>query len=213
MALLTVGRRNSKTIELYYEDRGAGAPVVLVHGYPLASESWARQVDPLLEEGHRVVTYDRRGSGRSSRTPDAHDWVSLARDLDILMTTLDLQQAALVGHSLGAGDVLRYLRLYGSERVSRVALITPLEAYPDASYFAGIAPAPPDVRADLAALDVPVLVIRTALSRIPGTGQAESIDFDGLSLSRVVILTNAGRRVLRTHAAEVNASLLDFIDG
>jgi non-heme chloroperoxidase len=89
MATLTVGRENSTAVELFYQDRGTGAPVVLVHGYPLAGESWEKQIPALLEEGHRVITYDRRGSGRSSRPASGYDWDTLASDLHVLMTTLD----------------------------------------------------------------------------------------------------------------------------
>jgi non-heme chloroperoxidase len=130
MATLTVGRENSTAVELFYEDRGAGAPVVLVHGYPLASQSWEKQVPALLSEGHRVITYDRRGSGRSSRPASGYDWDTLASDLNILLSTLDLRQAAIVGHSLGTGDVMRYLSTYGPKRVSRAALIAPLATHP-----------------------------------------------------------------------------------
>jgi non-heme chloroperoxidase len=126
MATLTVGRENSTAVELFYQDWGAGAPVVLVHGYPLAGDSWEKQISVLLEEGHRVITYDRRGSGRSSRPSSGYDWDTLASDLNVLMTTLDLHQTAIVGHSVGTGDVMRYLSTYGSRRVSRAALVAPL---------------------------------------------------------------------------------------
>jgi non-heme chloroperoxidase len=126
MATLTVGRENSTAVELFYQDWGSGAPVVLVHGYPLAGDSWEKQISVLLEEGHRVITYDRRGSGRSSRPSSGYDWDTLASDLNVLMTTLDLHQTAIVGHSVGTGDVMRYLSAYGSKRVSRAALIAPL---------------------------------------------------------------------------------------
>jgi non-heme chloroperoxidase len=130
MGTLTVGRENSTAVELFYEDRGVGAPVVLVHGYPLASDSWEKQVPALMAEGHRVITYDRRGSGRSSRPSRGYDWDTLASDLNVLMTTLDLQQAAIAAHSVGTGDVMRYLSTYGSRRLSRAALIAPLPARP-----------------------------------------------------------------------------------
>jgi non-heme chloroperoxidase len=150
MAKLTVGRENSTAVELFYEDRGAGAPVVLVHGYPLASESWEKQVPALLAEGHRVITYDRRGSGRSSRPANGYDWDTLASDLNILLSTLDVHQAAIVGHSLGTGDVMRYLSAYGSKRVSRAALIAPLATHPVAERASSpIATEEPDRYAEL----------------------------------------------------------------
>jgi non-heme chloroperoxidase len=140
MAFVTVGQENAASIELFYEDRGAGEPVVLVHGYPLAGNSWERQAASLLDEGHRVVTYDRRGSGRSSRPTCGYDWETLANDLHLLMTRLELHQASLVAHSLGTGDAMRYLQTYGSKRVSRLALVAPLGPYPSAFEASRVVP-------------------------------------------------------------------------
>ena len=78
MARVTVGHENSAPVELFYEDRGTGAPIVFVHGYPLASDSWERQVTVFLNEGHRVISYDRRGSRRSSQPSCGYDWDTLA---------------------------------------------------------------------------------------------------------------------------------------
>lgn len=130
MALLTVGYENAAPIELYYEDWGCGSPVVLVHGYPVSSQSWERQASALLQEGHRVITYDRRGGARSSQPSIGYDWDTLAGDLNTLLTTLDIRHAVLVGHSVGTGDVMRYLRVHGSKRISRAALLAPVNPQP-----------------------------------------------------------------------------------
>jgi len=122
MAYLTVGEENSHPIELYYEDHGSGQPVVLIHGYPLDGNSWEKQVPMLLERGHRVITYDRRGFGRSSRTMTGYDYDTFAADLKALVDALDLRDAVLAGFSMGTGEVTRYLGTYGSERVAKAAL-------------------------------------------------------------------------------------------
>jgi non-heme chloroperoxidase len=125
MAFLRVGDENSTSIDLYYEDHGTGAPVVLVHGFPLSSHCWEKQVPMLLNAGFRVIAYDRRGFGSSSQPTVGYDCDTFARDLHSLMTSLDLHDAVQVGHALGAGDIIHYLATYGSERVERVALIAP----------------------------------------------------------------------------------------
>ena len=113
MPYVNVGRENSGSIELYYEDHGQGEPVVLIHGYPLSGASWERQVPPLLKAGRRVITYDRRGFGRSSQPATGYDYDTFARDLNRLVTTLKLRDMALVGFSMGGGEVARYLGAYG----------------------------------------------------------------------------------------------------
>ena len=109
MGTITVGHENSTPIELYYEDHGNGPAVVLIHGWPLDSRSWEPQVHALLEGGHRVIAYDRRGFGRSSRPTEGYDFDTLAGDLDKLLTELDLREATLVGFSLGTGELVRYV--------------------------------------------------------------------------------------------------------
>jgi pimeloyl-ACP methyl ester carboxylesterase len=128
MNYITVGKENSCNIDLYYEDHGTGKPVVLIHGWPLSSASWEKQVPVLLRAGHRVIVYDRRGFGNSSRPATGYDYDTLADDLHRLMTTLDLREATLVGFSMGGGEVARYLGRYGAERVRKavfMASITP----------------------------------------------------------------------------------------
>jgi non-heme chloroperoxidase len=121
---ITVGEENSAPIDLYYEDHGNGAPVVLVHGWPLSGASWEKQAMALMDAGYRVITYDRRGFGRSSRPMWGYEYDTLARDLDMLVSALDLRDATLVGFSMGTGEVARYLGRYGSARVRRAAFLS-----------------------------------------------------------------------------------------
>lgn len=129
MPFVTVGQENSAPIELYYEDHGSGRPVVLIHGFPLSGRAWERQQRALLAAGRRVVTYDRRGFGRSSQAVTGYDYNTFAADLDKLLTTLDLRDADLAGHSMGGGEVARYLGVYGSDRVRRAAIISGVPPY------------------------------------------------------------------------------------
>ena len=129
MPTITVGQENSSDIEIHYEDHGAGRPVVLIHGYPLSGRAWDRQVPALLAAGHRVISYDRRGAGASSKPATGYDWDTFAADLATLIDTLGLEHAALVGHSMGTGEVTRYLSRYGSAKVDRAALIGPIPPY------------------------------------------------------------------------------------
>ena len=129
MPTITVGRENSSDIEIYYEDHGAGQPVVLIHGYPLSGRAWDRQVPVLLEAGHRVITYDRRGFGKSSQPATGYDYDTFAADLNMLLEHLDLRDAVLVGHSMGTGEVTRYLTSYGSARAARGVLVAPIPPF------------------------------------------------------------------------------------
>ncbi|NUS36403.1 MAG: alpha/beta hydrolase [Pseudarthrobacter sp.] len=129
MAYITVGTENSTDIELYYEDHGSGQPVVLIHGYPLDGSSWEKQTAALLDAGYRVITYDRRGFGKSSKPTEGYDYDTFAADLNTLLTTLDLSDAVLVGFSMGTGEIGRYLGTYGSARVARAAFLASLEPF------------------------------------------------------------------------------------
>jgi non-heme chloroperoxidase len=129
MPCAIVGQENSGPIELYYEDHGSGRPVVLIHGYPLSGRAWDRQVPLLLEAGHRVITYDRRGFGKSSQPTAGYDYDTFADDLSTLLETLDLRDVGLVGHSMGTGEVTRYLGRYGSGRVAKAVLVAPLPPF------------------------------------------------------------------------------------
>jgi peroxiredoxin len=164
MAHLTVDHENSVDIDLYYTDQGPSAvsggetaqPVVLIHGFPLNGESWGAQAEVLLDAGYRVIAYDRRGFGASTKAGRGYDFDTFAADLDVLMERLDLQNAVLVGFSMGTGEIARYLATYGSDRVAKAVFISSLEPFvlvqednPDGAapqeYFDGVSAA---VRAD-----------------------------------------------------------------
>lgn len=129
MAYVTVGKENSGSIDIYYEDLGAGQPIVLIHGFPLSGHSWEKQVAVLLKAGYRVITYDRRGFGNSSQPSFGYDYDTFAADLNTLVTELDLRDTVLVGFSMGTGEVTRYLGKYGSERVSKAVLMAPVPPF------------------------------------------------------------------------------------
>jgi non-heme chloroperoxidase len=147
-AYVEVGQENSTPIDLYYEDHGAGRPVVLIHGYPLNGASWEKQVSVLLAAGHRVITYDRRGFGRSSQPTAGYNYDTFAEDLHTLVTHLELRDFALVGFSMGGGEVARYIGKYGSEGVRKAVILSGVPPYllktqdnpegVDQSVFAGI---------------------------------------------------------------------------
>jgi non-heme chloroperoxidase len=126
MPYVTVGRENSAAIRIYYEDHGSGPPVVLVHGYALNGHSWEKQEAALLAAGHRVITYDRRGFGASSRPSVGYDFDTLANDLHVLLRSLDLHAVVLAGFAMGTGEVTRHLAVHGSARVKAAVLISPL---------------------------------------------------------------------------------------
>ncbi|GAA4267134.1 alpha/beta hydrolase [Frondihabitans peucedani] len=127
MGYITAGQENSTPVELYYEDHGTGQAVVLIHGYPLDGSSWERQTRELLAAGYRVVTYDRRGFGQSSKVATGYDYDTFAADLDAVLTTLDLTDVILVGFSMGTGELARYAKLFGTERVAKFAFLGSLE--------------------------------------------------------------------------------------
>jgi non-heme chloroperoxidase len=129
MALVTVGAENSMPIELYYEDHGSGRPVVLIHGFPLSGRAWERQERALIADGHRVITYDRRGFGKSAQPSTGYDYDTFAADLDKLVTTLDLRDFDIAGHSMGGGEIARYLGKYGTGRVRRAAIVSGIPPY------------------------------------------------------------------------------------
>jgi pimeloyl-ACP methyl ester carboxylesterase len=148
MSFIKVGQENSTPIEIYYEDHGSGSPVALIHGWPLNGDAWEKQTAALLTAGYRVITYDRRGFGRSSKAGVGYNYDSFAADLDVVLRTLDLTGVSLVGHSMGTGEITRYVGKYGTSRVSKAVLIGTLGPYlvkapdnpegVDASVFEGI---------------------------------------------------------------------------
>jgi non-heme chloroperoxidase len=123
MPRLSVGTENSAPIEIHYEDHGTGDSVVLIHGYPLNGNSWERQERELLARGYRVITYDRRGFGRSSQPTIGYDYDTFAADLNAVIEHLGLTDAVLAGFSMGSGEVVRYLSTYGSKRVRKAVLL------------------------------------------------------------------------------------------
>ncbi|WP_448061771.1 alpha/beta fold hydrolase [Cellulomonas hominis] len=129
MAFITVGQENSTDIELYYEDHGTGQPVVLIHGYPLDGSSWELQSRELIAAGHRVITYDRRGFGRSSKVGVGYDYDTFSADLNAVLETLDLHDVILVGFSMGTGELARYVARYGHDRVAKLAFLASLEPF------------------------------------------------------------------------------------
>ena len=275
MPYLTVGQENSGPIELYYEDHGSGAPVVLIHGYPLSGRAWDKQLPVLLDDGRRVITYDRRGFGQSSQPVTGYDYDTFAADLSALLEALDLRDVTLVGHSMGTGEIARFLRRYGSARVARGVLISPIPPFllqtPDnpeglqaslfdgfmdaarsdspawmkgfldnffnidklrgtlvsdqyyrycwnlaasASATAAVACIPTwetDFRADLPAIDVPMLVIQGDDDNVlpyPKTGQRLPALVRDL---QAIVVDGGPHAICWTHADQVNAALLKFI--
>jgi len=148
MPYVTVGSENSAKLELYYEDHGSGNPVVLIHGYPLSGASWEKQLPVLLDAGYRVITYDRRGFGKSSQPTTGYNYDTFAEDLHKLVTQLELRNFTLVGFSMGGGEVARYLGKFGSKGVGKAVIISGVPPYllktagnpegVDPSVFAGI---------------------------------------------------------------------------
>src|ERR1700749_2025212 len=124
MAYVKVGKENSSDIEIYYEDNGSGEPGILTHGYPLSGTSWEKQLPALLDAGHRVITYDRRGFGKSSQPTTGYNYDTFAEDLHKVVTQLELRAAAIVGFSMGGGEVARYIGKYGSKSVSKAVFIS-----------------------------------------------------------------------------------------
>jgi non-heme chloroperoxidase len=276
VAFITVGTENSADIDLYYTDQGSGQPVVLIHGFPLNGESWGKQQAALLDAGYRVIAYDRRGFGASSKTGSGYDYDTFAADLHSLMEDLDLHDAVLVGFSMGTGEVARYISRYGSARVAKAAFLGSLEPYllktddnPDGAgpqdFFDGIAASvrqdryaflagfykdfynlddnlgsrisqeavdasvqvgnqmanaaiaaapltwPTDFRSDIAAIDVPALILHgTADNILPIDATARRFK-DLLPEATYVELEGAPHGMLWTHGDEVNEALLAFL--
>jgi len=129
MPELTVGSDRNNPVDIHYEDHGTGAPVVLIHGWPLSGRSWEHQVPALVDAGYRVITYDRRGFGASSQPWGGYDYDTFAADLRALLEHLDVSGATLVGFSMGGGEVARYLGTYGAGRVSKAVLAAAVPPY------------------------------------------------------------------------------------
>lgn len=148
MSYVDVGKENSTSIHLYYEDHGSGQPVVLIHGYPLSSASWEKQIPVLLDAGYRVIAYDRRGFGKSSQPATGYNYDTFAEDLHKIVTHLKLRHFALVGFSMGGGEVARYIGKYGSKDVRKAVIMSGVPPFllktadnpegVDGSVFAGL---------------------------------------------------------------------------
>jgi non-heme chloroperoxidase len=274
MPYVTVGKQNSAAIEIHYEDHGSGQPAVLIHGFPLNGRAWERQERALLAAGFRVITYDRRGFGQSSQPTTGYDYDTFAADLDKLLTELDLRDVCLAGHSMGGGEIARYLGKYGSARVRRAAIVSGVPPYllktPEtpqgvpqevfdqiagaltadrAAYFtewnknffnldetlgtrvsaevvqdawnAAVGASPEgtiacvatwhtDFRADLAKIDIPVLVMHGTADRILPIEACGARTHEQIRGSEYVPVEGAGHGLCWTHADEVNAELLRF---
>jgi len=129
MPYLSVGKENSGNVDLYYEDHGSGKPIVLIHGYPLSGASWEKQLPVLLDAGYRVITYDRRGFGQSSKPTTGYNYDTFAEDLHRLVIELRLRDFALVGFSMGGGEVARYQGRYGSKEITKSVFISSVPPY------------------------------------------------------------------------------------
>lgn len=275
MTTIAVGRENSGDIELYVEDHGSGAPVVLIHGYPLDGSSWEKQTAALLDAGYRVITYDRRGFGASDKPTLGYDYDTFAADLAAILDQLDLRDVTLAGFSMGAGEVVRYLGAHGSDRVGRAAVlggITPFllqtddnpEGVPQSvftplveaaradrfSFLTGFfdsffnldenlgtrisaeavaahkavayrasatatVDAQPtwltDFRADVAAIDVPMLIVHGTADRIVPIDHSARVLHTLMPQAEYAELDGAPHGFLWTHAAEANELLLGFL--
>ncbi len=241
MPYVNVGKENSSDIELYYEDHGSGDPVILIHGYPLSAASWEKQVPVLLEARHRVITYDRRGFGKSSQPTVGYNYDTFAEDLHKLVTHLKLRSFSLVGFSMGGGEVARYLGKYGSKGVSQAVFIGSVPPFllktsdnPEgvgkrvseqavqaswniaagASATASLACVPTwheDFREDLKRIDVPTLVIHGDADRIVPISASGLRTAKLIKGARQLVVKDGPHCIAWTHADEVNRELVDFL--
>lgn len=277
MPHVPVAKENSAEVALHYEDHGSGLPVVLIHGYPLSGASWEKQIPPLLDAGYRVITYDRRGFGKSSRPTEGYNYDTFAQDLRELITHLALQDVTLVGFSMGGGEIARYFGKYGSAGVRKAVIIGGVPPFllktpdnpegVDGSVFEGITKAVTadryafftdffknfyntdkllgtrvsaqvvqaswnvaagasatasvacvptwheDFRQDLTRLDVPLLIIHGDEDRIVPLAAAGQPTAKLVKGARLVVIKGGPHCITWTHAAEVNAELMRFLDG
>ena len=275
MSYVDVGKENSTSIHLYYEDHGSGQPVVLIHGYPLSSASWEKQIPVLLDAGFRVIAYDRRGFGKSSQPTSGYNYDTFAEDLHHLITHLKLKDFVLVGFSMGGGEVARYIGRHGSKHISKAVIMGGVPPYllktadnPEgvdgavfegiqkavsadryvfftdffknfyntdvhlgkriseqaiqanwntaaiASAYASLACVPTwheDFRKDLAKIDVPTLVIHGDTDRIVPFSSAGQRTAKLVKGAELVVIKDGPHNVAWTHAEEVNAALLKFL--
>ncbi|WP_406456701.1 alpha/beta hydrolase [Streptomyces sp. NBC_01622] len=275
MPYITVAKENTTDVDLYYEDHGEGSPVVLIHGYPLDGKSWELQIPALLKAGHRVITYDRRGFGQSSQPTTGYDFDTFANDLDVLLDVLRLKDVALVGFSMGTGEIGRYIGTHGTDNLRKVAFLAPIEPFllqtPDnptglpADVFDGIISAAEsdryawftsffndfynldvnlgtriseeavrgswgtatrmspfassavvpswhtDMRADIAKIDVPTLILQGTADRILPIDATGRQFTKAVPAARYIEIDDAPHGLLWTHADQVNTALVDFL--
>ena len=275
MPYLTVDKENFGDINLYYEDHGAGQPVVLIHGWPLSGRSWEKQTTALLAAGYRVITYDRRGFGESSKPTFGYDYDTLAGDLHKLLVKLELRAATIVGFSMGGGEVARYLGKFGADRVAKAAFIAAIPPFllktpdnpagEDAGHFeatkkaiaadrfafltgffqkffnvdvlggkfiseeavqaswniaSGASPKGmldcvsawlTDFRKDLAAINVPTLVVHGDADQILPIALTGKRTHELVKGSDYVVIAGAPHGLNWTHADQLNHALLDFL--
>jgi non-heme chloroperoxidase len=275
MPYIAVGQENSGPIDIHYEDHGTGRPVVLIHGYPLSGRAWDKQLPALLDCGHRAITYDRRGFGKSSQPTSGYDFNTFADDLHTILERLELDDVTLVGHSMGTGEVTRYLARFGSARIARGVLVSPIPPFllqtpdnPDGvpgSVFGGFVKAAQDdmpawmkafldnfynidllrgtlvsdqafqaswnvaagasataaveciptwttdFRADLAKIDVPILVIQGDADRVLPFAKTGDRLRSLIKDVRLVVIKDGPHAIPWTHADQINEALRDFI--
>lgn len=118
-----ITKENDRDFKLYYEDYGSGQPIILIHGWPLNGRSWELQIPFLTDLNYRVITYDRRGFGKSLPSGELYDYNALTADLHELITQLELKNVILIGFSMGGGEVVRYFTNFGSDNIDKVALV------------------------------------------------------------------------------------------
>ena len=277
MPYITVGKENGANIDIYYEDHGSGKPIILIHGYPLSGASWEKQLPVLLSAGYRVITYDRRGFGKSSQPAEGYNYDMFAADLREVITQRKFQDVTLVGFSMGGGEIARYFGKYGSEGVSKAVFIGAVPPFllktadnsegVDGSVFEGIKKAVTadryafftdffknfyntdqylgkrvsehvmhaswniaagasaaaslacvptwleDFREDLKRIDVPALVIHGDDDRIVPLSAAGQRTAKLVKGAKLVVIKGGPHCITWTHADEVNAALLNFLEG
>ncbi len=226
MPYVTAGKENSGDIEIYYEDHGSGQPVVLIHGYPLSGASWEKQLPVLLDAGYRVITYDRRGFGKSSQPARGYNYNTFAEDLHKLVTQLKLHDFILAGFSMGAVAADRYAFFSGffrnfyntdqflGKRISEQAIQASWNVAAGASATASLACVAAwheDFRGDLARIDVPTLVIQGDADRILPIAATARRTAKLIKGAREVVVKDGPHCIPWTHAEEVNAELLSFL--
>src|ERR1700691_5761563 len=229
MSYVTVGKENSTNIDLYYEDHGAGSAVILIHGYPLDGASWEKQIPVLLAAGHRVITYDRRGFGKSSQPTIGYNYDTFAADLRKLITHLKLDKFALVGFSMGGGKVAGtdrcaffsefFKNFYNTDvllgkRISEQAVQASSNVAASASPTASLACVSTwheDFRNDVARIDVPTLVIHGDADRIVPIAASGRRTAKLVKGARLIEIKDGPHAVGWTHAEEVNSELVNFL--